>query len=73
MKDLTSGSGASIVLDTTGLVKLIEDGIAATEDGGKFVQMGMPNPISAELKINLIQFLAVRLSVRRATKNYQKG
>lgn len=60
IKDATAGCGASIVLDTTGLVKIIEAGIEAVQDGGKFVHVGMPNPIDAELKISLIKFLGVR-------------
>ncbi|EXJ87483.1 hypothetical protein A1O3_04443 [Capronia epimyces CBS 606.96] len=57
---VTAGAGASIVLDTTGSLPLIESGVAATEDGGRFVHVGLPNPIGAELKIPLHQFLAVR-------------
>ena len=60
IQSLSGGYGASIVVDTTGLVKLIEAGVDAVQDGGKFVHVGMPNPIMAELKISLIKFLGVR-------------
>ncbi|KAJ5110025.1 alcohol dehydrogenase [Penicillium argentinense] len=51
-------SGASVVIDTTGVPSIIEQSVQATTARGKFVVIGVP-PLGYELKVNVAQHINV--------------
>lgn len=59
MKKLTDGNGASIVVDTTGAMKLIEAALDFTASRGQFILLGVP-PVDGSLNTHLITFMQVR-------------
>lgn len=56
IKSLTNNNGASIVIDTTGNLKLIGDGMDFTANRGQMVILGVPPP-EALLNVHLITFM----------------
>jgi Zn-dependent alcohol dehydrogenase len=58
IKSLTNGIGASIVIDTTGNMTLIGNGMDFTANRGQMVILGVP-PVDASLGVHLITFMQV--------------
>lgn len=56
--NITGGLGASITLDTTGLPKLIEQGLRLTGVGGKMMEVGVA-PETATLSIPILEFMSL--------------
>ncbi|KAJ9640573.1 hypothetical protein H2204_003201 [Knufia peltigerae] len=56
VKALTKGRGSSITLDTTGNMKLIENGLAMTANRGQMIIVGVP-PMDAQLGVHLVSFM----------------
>jgi len=56
IKFLTNGIGASIVIDTTGNMGLIGNGMDFTANRGQMVILGVP-PVDAFLGVHLITFM----------------
>ena len=56
VQDITGGTGADIVMDTTGVVSLIEKGLEFTAKRGQMILVGVP-PADAVLGVHLISFL----------------
>ncbi|EXJ79941.1 hypothetical protein A1O3_08227 [Capronia epimyces CBS 606.96] len=56
VKALTQGAGASIVVDTTGNMKVIEAGLALTANRGQLIIIGVP-PMDAQLGVHLVTFM----------------
>jgi Zn-dependent alcohol dehydrogenase len=59
VKKLTDGNGASIVVDTTGAMKLIEAALDFTASRGQFILLGVP-PVDGSLNTHLITFMQAR-------------
>ncbi|KAK6379354.1 hypothetical protein LTS17_006272 [Exophiala oligosperma] len=64
VKALTKGRGSSITLDTTGNMKLIENGLAMTANRGQMIIVGVP-PMDAQLGVHLVSFMQVGNSSSR--------
>jgi Zn-dependent alcohol dehydrogenase len=57
VKQITGGLGATIVMDTTGFLPLVEQGLKAVANCGKFLQVGVPPP-GGEAKIPMLDFIS---------------
>jgi Zn-dependent alcohol dehydrogenase len=58
VKSITSGGGASVVVDTTGNMNLIQNGMEFTGNRGQMVILGVPPP-DGMLSVHLISFMQV--------------
>ncbi|KIW10686.1 hypothetical protein PV08_11650 [Exophiala spinifera] len=56
VKSLTKGAGSTITLDTTGNMRLIENGLAMTANRGQMIVVGVP-PMDAQLIVHVVSFL----------------
>lgn len=59
MRTLTEGTGATITVDATGVVPLIQQGIEFTANQGKMILLGVA-PMDAGLEIAIVPFMVVR-------------
>lgn len=58
VRDLTDGLGASVTMDTTGVVALITKAVEFTRLKGKVIQVGTA-PIDAKLEIPIFEFMVM--------------
>ncbi len=59
VKKLTDGDGATIVIDTTGVPKLLEAGLAFASQRGKMIILGVA-PADFSLSVHVLSYLMVR-------------
>lgn len=57
IKKIADGTGANIVIDTTGAPPLIEAGLDVTRNRGKYIQVGSPPPDYTLSKVNVFEFM----------------
>jgi Zn-dependent alcohol dehydrogenase len=62
VKGVTGGEGTSITIDTTGVPKLIEDGVQFTARRGQFFFIGIPPPTTM-LPVDVRSMIGVSTSV----------
>ena len=62
IKGLTDGEGTSITIDTTGVPKLIEDGVQFTAQRGQFFFIGVPPPTTM-LQVDPVGMMRVSISM----------